>query len=72
MLVIGLITADNFCGAGWLGTAVDMVSLTRFDLVAAGSMCAGAPWPTFASVYDGFNAKIVAKVPFQPFWAPPK
>ena len=49
-----------------------LVSLTRFDLVAAGSMCAGAPWPTFASVYDDFNVEIVAKVPFQPFWAPPK
>merc|ERR1712166_268351 len=54
LLVIGLVSADNFCGSGWIG-----------------SMCAGAPWPTFASVYDDFNAKIVAKQPFVPFWAPP-
>lgn len=55
LLGIALMTADNFCGIGWLG-----------------SMLAGAPWPTFSSVYDDFNAKITAKVPFQPFWAPPE
>ena len=71
LLVIGLVSADNFCGTGWIGNAVVVMDHLKLDLVASGSMCAGAPWPTFASVYDDFNAKIVAKVPFQPFWAPP-